>query len=506
MSTLALTRSVRPSRSFDAGLRLAAIIVALALGFAAPSLADEFSDDLKARRARVMEQLGPDAMLVLWSAPPRLFSNDTDFEFRQDSDLYYLSGMTQEETTLVLMPGNLTQKSILFIRDFDPVREHWEGHSLTPDEARALTGVDTVYRASEFEPFMNAMFARRPYNLRRTVATQEYDGFFSALRSGKAKLALLAGPGSLNAPLSPSQVFGKSVTDRVVGITVQDATGIIHALRQIKTPYEQKVLTRSVEISSDAHIAGMRAARPEAFEYQVEAAIEHVYLANGAMTPGYPSIVGSGPNATILHYNTSGRQMKAGELLLVDAAGAYQLVTGDITRTYPVSGRFSAEQRTLYELVLAAQEAGMKAARVGGTTFDVEKASADVVRDGLLKLGLITDATGEQFRTWYTHGILHWIGLDVHDVGDYKRPLAPGMAFVIEPGIYIRPEALEHLPKTPANAAFVEKVRPVVEKYKYIGLRIEDSFLLTETGLQNLSAKVPRTIDQIERLMGGGTN
>jgi Xaa-Pro aminopeptidase len=471
-----------------------------------PSPADELSDDLKARRARVMEQLGPDAMLVLWSAPPRLFSNDTDFEYRQDSDLYYLTGMTQEETTLVLMPGNQTHKSILFIREFDPVREHWVGHSLTPEEATALSGADAVYKASEFQPFMDAMFARRPYRLRRTAVTQEYDAFFNALRAGRARLALLAAPGGLDSELSPSQAFGKSVTDRVVGVTVQDATGIIHGLRQVKTPYEQKVLTRSVEISSDAHIAGMRAARDGAFEYQVEAAIEHVYLANGAMTPGYPSIVGSGPNATILHYNTAQRQMKAGELLLVDAAGAYRLVTGDITRTYPVSGRFSPEQRTLYELVIAAQEAGIKAARVGGKTNDIENASADVIRQGLLKLGLITDATGDQFRTWYTHGICHWIGLDVHDVGDYNRPLAPGMTFVIEPGIYIRPEALDHLPKTPANAAFIEKVRPMVEKYKHLGVRIEDSFLLTVSGLTNLSAKVPRTIEQIERLMGGGTN
>ncbi len=204
----------------------------------------------------------------------------------------------------------------------------------------------------------------------------------------------------------------------------------------------------------------MRTARPGVYEYQVEAAIEQVYMANGAMTPGYPSIVGSGPNATILHYNTSGRQMQAGEVLLVDAAGAYQYFTGDITRTYPVSGRFSPEQRQLYELVLAAQEAGMKAATAGAKTIDVERAAEAVIRDGLLKLGLITDASSEQFRTWYTHGAVHWIGLDVHDVGDYNRPLAPGMAFVIEPGLYIRPDALDHLPKTPENAAFAAKVRP----------------------------------------------
>ena len=317
---------------------------------------------------------------------------------------------------------------------------------------------------------------------------------------------MMLGPASLGGELGTPQMFGKRVTERVVGITLQDATEIVHNLRQIKTTYEQKLLERSVDISSDAHIAGMRTARPGAYEYQVEAAIEHVYMTNGAMTPGYPSIVGSGPNATILHYNTSGRRMEAGELLLVDAAGAYQYITGDITRTYPVSGRFSPAQRELYELVLAAQEAGMKAAKVGAKTSDIEKASADVVKAGLLKLGLITDASGEQFRTWYTHGICHWIGLDVHDTGDYNRPLAPGMAFVVEPGLYIRPEALDNLPKTPENAAFIEKVRPMAEKYKYLGVRVEDSFLLTETGLKNLSAKVPRTIEDIERLMSKGSN
>ncbi len=453
-----------------------------------------------------MEQLGPDAMLVLWSAPPRLFSNDTYYEYRQDSDLYYLTGVAQEGTTLVLMPGNKTQQALLFISDFDPVREHWQGHSLTVEEARELSGIQTVYRASEFDRFINSTLARRAYGLNRRTVTQEYDAFFDALKAGRARLAMLLGPTEVGGELGTPQEFGKRITERVVGITLQDATDIIHSLRQVKTPYEQSVLTRSVDISNDAHIAGMRTARPGAYEYQVEAAIEQVYMAHGAMTPGYPSIVGSGPNATILHYNTSGRQMQAGEVLLVDAAGAYQYFTGDITRTYPVSGRFSPEQRQLYELVLAAQEAGMKAATAGAKTIDVERAAEAVIRDGLLKLGLITDAGGEQFRTWYTHGAVHWIGLDVHDVGDYNRPLAPGMAFVIEPGLYIRPEALDHLPKTPENAAFAAKVRPTVEKYKYIGVRVEDSFLLTETGLKQLSAKVPRTVEAIERLMSGGSN
>ena len=194
--------------------------------------------------------------------------------------------------------------------------------------------------------------------------------------------------------------------------------------------------------------------------------------------------------------------MEDGDLLLVDAAANYQGLTGDITRTYPVNGKFTDGQREIYQIVLAAQEAAITAARAGNRTIDIEKAAQEVVKPALLKLGLITDASGDQFRTWYTHGICHWIGMDVHDVGDYKKPLAPGMTFTIEPGLYIRPAALENLPDTPENRAFIEKVTPAMERYKNIGVRIEDSFLLTEAGVVNLSQKVPRTVADIERVIG----
>ena len=274
-------------------------------------------------------------------------------------------------------------------------------------------------------------------------------------------------------------------------------------LRQVKTAYERAALQRSTEISADAHRAAMRATKPERFEYEVEAALEKVYLERGAPSWGYPSIVGSGPNATILHYSRSSRRMKAGELLLIDAAAFSEGMTADITRTWPVSGKYSPQQAELWRLVLAAQEAGMKAAVVGNRTADVEKAAEDVIKAGLLKLGLITDAASKQNRTWYTHGICHWIGLDVHDVGDYRRPLEPGMTFVIEPGLYIREQALAELEDTPENRAFKETVKPAVAKYKDIGVRVEDSFLLSETGLVRLSARVPRTLEEIEAFMAG---
>ena len=430
------------------------------------------------------------------------YSGDVDYEDRQDSNLLYLTGINQEETILVLMPGNKSGREILFVREPDPTREHWEGHVLTKTEITALSGVATVYYRSEFEPFLSAMFGAQAYGGARMASSGEYDTFFTAVRAGRARLGLPLGERPApSARLTEPYEFARQARERYLNVAFVDSVPMLTELRQVKTLYEQTIMEQSGRISSDAHKAGMRAARPGKFEYEVEAAIEFVYLSNGAMSPGYPSIVGSGPNATVLHYNASSRQMQPGDLLLVDAAANFQGYTVDITRTYPVGGRFTDAQKDIYRIVLAAQEAGMRAVRVGGTRADVENAAAEVIKAGLLKLGLITDASGQQFRTWYTHGAVHWIGIDVHDVGDYQRPLASGMAFVIEPGIYIRQDALDNLSDTPANRAFKEKVRPAVEKYQRIGVRVEDSFVLTDSGLKNLSADVPKTIEDVERFL-----
>ncbi len=463
--------------------------------------ADSLADDLKARRARLMERLGPESVFVAWSAPTRLYSLDVEYEYRQDSNLLYLTGVDQEETILILLPGHPSRREILFVRDSNPVREHWTGHSLTREEAAALSGIETVLSTAQFDRVIEGVLDGRAGG-----PIGEPGAIRDALAAGRAKLALLLDPRpGLRGPITPVYEFINRSRERFFGFTIADATPHLAALRQVKTPYERQVLARSVEISADAHMAGMRAARPGRWEYEVEAAIEFVYLSNGALSPGYPSIVGSGPNATVLHYSKSTRQMQAGDLLLVDAAANYRGLTGDITRTYPVSGAFSPAQRAIYELVLAAQDAGMRAAVAGARTADIQKAAEAVVRQGLLALGLVTDASGNQFRTWWTHGIVHWIGMDVHDVGDATAPLAPGMAFVMEPGLYIRESALDALPKTAENEAFVAAVRPAVRKYKDIGVRIEDSFLLTETGLTRLSAKVPRTVEEIEAFMRRST-
>lgn len=477
---------------------IAALIALLAAASAAR--ASEFSDDLAARRARVMERLGPDAMLILWSAPVARYSNDVDYVYRQDSNLYYLTGVRQPDTMLVLMPGNETRREVLFLKDRNPAQEHWSGRLLSADEARAQTGIDTVLPTSQFEPFVTAILSRRGYG---AVNEKQATRFFDALSAARARVSLVLEPNRrVDDPLTPPLEFARQIRDRFVGFTIADASKIVADLRLVKTPYERTLLARSAAISVDAQLAGMRAARPGAREYEVKAAIEAVHYGRGA-APGYPSIVGSGPNATILHYPEGDRQMQAGDLLLVDAGSSLEYATVDVTRTYPVSGTFSPAQKDIYQIVLDAQLEGIRAAKPGASLQDVHRTTVEVVKAGLLKLGLITDAAGDQYRIWYTHGASHYIGIDVHDVGETSRPLAPGMAFTIEPGIYVRQIALDSLPRTPENAAFIEKIQPMVQKYMDIGVRIEDSFLLEESGLRNLSAGLPKAVDEIEASMRG---
>jgi Xaa-Pro aminopeptidase len=462
--------------------------------------ASPFSDDLAARRARVMQRLPPDTLLVLLSAPSRVYSGDVDYEYRQDSNLYYLTGITQEDTALVLMPGNATHREFLFIKDRDPSQEHWTGRTLSHDEAKDRTGITTVLSSGNLEAFVGAMLSRRSWG--STVDDTDAASFFEALGAGRAKLALaMDRPAQAGAPPTRTQEFLRRIRDGYVGFTAIDVVPTLTDLRLVKTPYELKTLTEAVDISVDAQRAGMRAAAPGVFEYQVRAAIEAVQRARGAVSWAYPSIVGSGPNATVLHYPEATRQMQAGELLLVDAAANYGYEAADITRTYPVSGTFSAPQRDIYDLVLHAQEEAIKAATPGVTLSSIHDRAVAVLKEGLLKLGLITDTTNGQYRMWYTHGTSHFIGIDVHDVGEQKRPLQPGMTFTIEPGLYIRQSALDGLPRTPENLALIERVQAAVTKYRDIGVRVEDSFVMESSGVRNLSAALPRTIADVEAFL-----
>ena len=485
--------------------------------------AAELRADLAARRANAMTALGPESILIAWSAPPKVYSTDVNYEDRQESNMLYLSGMTQEDSILVLIPGAKTKREILFTLEADPRREHWNGHTLTPAEVTAESGITTVYPLSAFQPFIDGLLSGTGYQMSSEEASAEFGAFTGAVRAGKARLGILervGGPaggtaggrgagGVQFAPPAPGSkaAWAAEMAAKYPGITPFAAAQIVTGLRAVKTPYERKVLTRSVEISAEAHLEGMRAAKPGRWEYEVEAAIEYWYMKNGAMSWGYPSIVGSGPNATTLHYGASTRQMKNGDLLLVDAAANFQGLTGDITRTYPVNGKFTPAQREIYELVLAAQEAGIEASKSGAPVSGITQACRSVFATGLLKLGLITEATpgsaqNAQVSRWFTHGPTHGIGIDVHD--PLGQTLVVGSAFVIEPGLYIRQAALDELPKTPENASFIEKVGPAVQKYKDIGVRIEDSFLMTEQGVVRLSSKAPRLVADIEKVVGTG--
>jgi Xaa-Pro aminopeptidase len=465
---------------------------------ASVAFGSELSDDLSARRARMMERLGTETMAVLFSSPERNYSRDVDYEYRQDSNLYYLTGLLQPDSILVLMPGNASRREILFVTERNPEREHWNGRLLSRAEAAELTGVKTVMGRNQFEPFIAAMLGRRGSG---EISEKEAAAFFDALGAGRARVGLNLQAGGIADPLSPPQDFARRIRERYVGFQAIDLTSMLTDLRLIKTPYERKVLIKSLEISSDAQMAGMRAARPGGWEYEVEAAIEAVHRSRGAVSWSYPSIVASGPNATILHYSENNRQMQAGELLLVDAAANYEYMSGDITRTYPIGGTFSQNQKDIYAIVLQAQDEAMKVARAGTPLSQVHDKTVEIIKAGLLKLGLITDASGDQYRMWYTHGANHYIGIDVHDVGERTRPLQAGMAFVIEPGIYIRQSALDSLSMTAENRALVDKIQPAVKKYLDIGVRIEDAFLLEEDGLRRLTASVPRTIEELESFM-----
>jgi len=479
-----------------------AILVVCALLIARSLAASRLSEDLTSRRAKLRDRLGPETMAMLLSAPARVYSGDVDYEYRQDSNLYYLTGVTQEDTILVLMPGNVSRREVLFIKDRNPEREHWTGHLLSRDEARERTGITTVLPTSAFDAFLGAVLSREGYGSQ--FDGKEIAAFASALEGGRAKLALVMDAADAGDPPTRTQQLLQRLRDRYVGYVPVDIAPTLKTFRMVKTPYELEMLTRATDISAEAQMAGMRAAAPGAFEYQVKAAIEAVHRARGAVSWAYPSIVGSGPNATILHYPEADRQMQAGELLLVDAAANYGYQASDITRTYPVSGRFSDVQRDIYDLVLHAQEEAIKIATPGATLAAIHNRTVDVLKEGLLKLGLITDTSGQQYAMWFTHGTSHFIGIDVHDVGGRNDVLVPGMTFTIEPGVYIRQSVIDNLPKTPANLDLIGKIQAAVTKYADVGVRIEDSFVMEADGVRNLSVAVPKSIKDIEAFMRTG--
>ncbi len=473
--------------------------------------------ELANRRARVGEAIGPKGILILFSTEPRIYTNDVDYEYRQENNLYYLTNLKQKGATLVLTPGNELMPEILFLLRRNPAAETWTGHMYSPEEASAASGIKEIWDATEFTPFLQALRNRQPYRPKpenilmssKTTAggsgtPSGFEKLFAEAGNNAAEIYLLVPSGNDSLEYRQEQRFAADWAKSASGYSVRNASPVFAALRLRKSPLEIALLQHAIDITTEGQERAWVAAGNAKWEYEVDAQVVYTYKLRNADHWGYPSIVGCGPNATTLHYQESQGPVKPGDLLLMDVGAEYDHYTADVTRTFPVSGKFSSAQAEIYQIVYDAQEAAAKAARPGALISDVDRAATEVIKDGLLKLGLITDRESRQYRVWFMHGTSHWLGMNVHDVGDYGTRLEPGMVFTNEPGIYIRPDALENLPKTPENEKFIATVRPVFEKYKGTGVRIEDDMLITPTGVKWLTEALPRKMADIEDLIARG--
>jgi Xaa-Pro aminopeptidase len=530
--------------------------------------------ELASRRARVAAKIGTKGILVLFSTEPRVYTNDVDYEYRQENNLYYLTNLKQKGATLVLMPGNPQLPEILFLPRRDPSAETWTGHMYSPEEARSLSGVKEIWENTEFEPFMRGLRTRKAYHPKaeaiflsptvtastqpitppvpmaesttvaaagaatparpvtgqspvnivtenRTVSTPAsqqttpgagasaatnapppgYETLFAAISQGKADLFLLKAREDESREYKQEQKFAIQWGSSATGFVVQDATPIFTEMRLRKSPMELQLLQHAIDISIEAHERAQSITSRAQWEYEVDAEVIYTFKRRNADHWGYPNIVGCGPNATTLHYIESQGRIDTGNLMLMDVGAEYDHYTADITRTFPVNGKFTPEQAEIYNIVYAAQEAAAQATHPGSSIPEVHAAALNVIKDGLLKLGLITDRNSDQYRIWFMHGTSHWLGMNVHDVGAKDTKFEPGMVFTNEPGIYIRGDALDYLPKTPENERFIAAVRPAFEKYKNIGVRIEDDMLVTADGHRWLTEALPRSIADIESFM-----
>ncbi|MBV6497381.1 MAG: aminopeptidase P family protein [Acidobacteria bacterium ACB1] len=444
----------------------------------APVFADrERQTELAKRRAQVAARMADNSVLVLFSAEPKLYTGDVDYVFRQENNLFYLTELKEQNISLVIEKKNGKVTETVYLPKRDPRFETWNGKRYSVDDAKRISGINNIVDAADFAGYLNSLAKGSNESVYLLLPDGDRDA------EGKREYRQEA-------------AFAATATAKTV-----NARPIFDDLRQIKSPYELKLLQHAIDISIEGHMRAWATAGRASWEYEVQAELEYVFKRRNADYWGYPSIVGCGPNATTLHYEESQSPVKAGELMLIDAAAEYSHYSADITRTFPIDGKYSKEQADIYQIVYDAQEAAAKTVKPGSTFADASAAADKVIREGLFKLGLVTDPNSQEFRIWYMHGLGHWIGMNVHDVGSYTKPLAPGMVFTIEPGIYIRADALDYLPDTPKAKEFKAKVMPAFERYKNIGVRIEDDVLVTPTGIDWLSKRLPRTMKEIEDFM-----
>lgn len=465
--------------------------------------------ELDTRRARVLQAIGPRGVLILFSAEPRLYTHDVDYEYRQENNLYYLTNLKQKRATLVLTQGEAGPSAILFLPRRSAFAETWNGRMYSPEEASQVSGIKEIWEASEFEKFVSALRNRESYRPEAknilmsesatVAAASPFAKVYESAAKNEGELYLLASAGGGESrEYRQEQRFAADWSKTPSGFALKNATPVFADLRLRKSPMEIKILQHAIDITTEAHQRSWAAAGDAKWEYEVDAQVVYTFKLRNADHWGYPSIVGCGPNATTLHYIESQGKVNQGDLMLMDVGAEYEHYTADVTRTFPVNGKFTPAQAEIYQIVFDAQEAAAKASRPGALISDVNRAATEVIKDGLLKVGLITDRNSSQYRIWFMHGTSHWLGMNVHDVGNYGTRLEPGMIFTNEPGIYVRPDALDNLPPTPENQKFIAAVRPAFEKYKSMGVRIEDDMLITPDGVDWMTKALPRRIADIE--------
>ncbi len=427
----------------------------------------------QARRARLLAtmQAAGGGVAIIPTAPERLRNRDTSYAYRFDSYFYYLTAFREPEAVLVLVAGD-TPRSILFCRTKDTEREIWDGYRFGPDAARDAFGFDEARPIAELDEQLGLLLANQPAIFHSVGYEPEWDRRVAeALNRVRAQ--------ARTGCHAPSQI--------------RDVRSLIDEMRLVKDAFEIATMRRAAEISAGAHRRAMRTARPGVFEDEGGAELIHEFRRHGSPGPAYTSIVASGPGACVLHYIENDRQMQDGELLLIDAGCELDGYASDITRTFPVNGRFSGPQKAVYELVLAAQAAAIAEIRPSASWNAGHDAATRVLTQGFIDLGLIKgslDAAIESgsYRQFYMHRTGHWLGLDVHDAGEYKlagewRPLAAGNVLTVEPGAYIRP------------------ADGVPEAFWNIGIRIEDDALVTDTGCDIITIATPKSVADIEAVM-----
>jgi len=425
------------------------------------------------RRRDVMQQMGG-GVAIIPTAHSRVRNRDVHFPFRPDSDFYYLTHFPEPEAVAVLVPGRSHGEFLLFCREKNREKEIWEGRRAGLDGAREQYGADDAFPIEDIDEILPGLLENREKVFYSMGRNPDFDarlmGWVNEVR-GKAR-------NGVHAP-------GEFV----------DLNHILHEMRLIKSTDEIKLMKRAAKVSAAAHRRAMQACRPGMMEYEIEAELLYEFKKGGSLFPAYPSIVGGGANSCILHYNDNNAELRKGDMLLIDAGAEIDCYASDITRSFPVSGKFTPEQRDVYEVVLAAQQAAIEHVRPGKHWNEPHDAAVRVLTDGLVQLKLLKgslDAHIEDgsYKRFYMHRTGHWLGMDVHDVGDYKvhddwRLLEPGMVLTVEPGLYIG-EA-EDIPKA----------------FHDIGIRIEDDVLVTRDGREVLSREAPKGVQEIEELMRG---